>query len=96
MRTRKSLLLRKLTLTAAAAMLLIGMGNVTTALADTASERCPGGATPASVESKTCPPTSKRPALTVKRACCTLKGDRKSGTSVHCNHFPHCPNNSPS
>jgi hypothetical protein len=46
------------------------------------------------VERKNCPPTGRRLAVVVQRACCT-KTDSK-GTKTRCNSFPQCPRNSPS
>jgi len=46
------------------------------------------------VESKTCPPTDRRPAVVVQRACCTKTSEK--GTKTRCKSFPHCPRNSPS
>jgi len=46
------------------------------------------------VESKTCPPTNRRPAVVVQRACCTKTSEK--GTKTRCKSFPHCPRNSPS
>ena len=91
MRAKRSLL-TTLSMTAAAATLVVA---VESARAQDAAERCPDGQTIASIETKTCPATSKRPALVVKRACCQ-KTDRKGDPKIHCKHFPHCPNNSPS
>ena len=46
------------------------------------------------IESKTCPPTSGRPAVIVQRACCTKSSEK--GVKTRCKSFPHCPRNSPS
>jgi len=46
------------------------------------------------LEQKTCPPTNRRPAVVVQRACCTRMGEK--GTKTRCKSFPHCPRNSPS
>jgi hypothetical protein len=46
------------------------------------------------VESKTCPPTNRRPAVVVQRACCTKTSEK--GSKTRCKSFPHCPRNSPS
>jgi hypothetical protein len=53
--------------------------------------RCPRGATPVRIDTKTCPALKRRPSFVVQRACCAhLNG------KVHCGHMPHCPTNSPS
>ena len=46
------------------------------------------------IESKNCPPTDRRPAVVVQRACCTKTSEK--GTKTRCKSFPHCPRNSPS
>jgi len=46
------------------------------------------------VEDKVCPPTNRRPAVVVQRACCTKTSEK--GTKTRCKSFPHCPRNSPS
>ena len=46
------------------------------------------------IESKTCPPTDRRPAVVVQRACCTKTSEK--GSKTRCKSFPHCPRNSPS
>jgi hypothetical protein len=46
------------------------------------------------VESKTCPPTGRRGAVVVQRACCTK--DARGVLKTRCKSFPHCPRNSPS
>ena len=84
-------LLKQLVLTSAAATLMIGIATAGTALAEDAVERCPDHETLVSLDPKTCPANNKRPAVVVKRACCK----KKNGT-IHCKHFPHCPNKSPS
>jgi hypothetical protein len=51
------------------------------------------------VESKTCPPTGRRGAVVVQRACCTKfteKNPASEGGKTRCKSFPHCPRNSPS
>jgi hypothetical protein len=55
------------------------------------SLNCPGRETLVSVEELTCPPNKNRPLIVRKRACCKNPAGR-----VHCDHFPHCPNESPS
>jgi hypothetical protein len=60
-----------------------------------AVEQCPGNQTLVSLDEKVCPPNAKRPAVVVRRACCE-KQDNKGNPKVHCKHFPHCPNKSPS
>ena len=90
-------LLKRMTMAVTAATLLIGVATVGVVRADDddAGETCPGNQTLASLDSKTCPANNKRPAVVVRRACCA-KADRKGDPKVHCKHFPHCPNNSPS
>lgn len=52
---------------------------------------CPGRETLVSLDEKTCPPNPHRPLIVRQRACCKNPAGR-----VHCDHFPHCPNESPS
>ena len=55
------------------------------------SLNCPGRETLVRVDEVTCPPNKNRPLIVRKRACCQNPAGR-----VHCDHFPHCPNESPS
>lgn len=52
---------------------------------------CGRGQTLVRVDTKVCPALPRRPALTIKRACC----ENRSG-KVHCRPFAHCPSRSPS
>jgi hypothetical protein len=53
--------------------------------------QCPGRETLVRVDEVTCPPNKNRPLIVRKRACCQNPAGR-----VHCDHFPHCPHESPS
>ena len=55
------------------------------------SPHCPGRETLVSLDQKICPPNKNRPLIVRKRACCKNPAGR-----VHCDHFDHCPNESPS
>jgi len=48
----------------------------------------------ATMVERTCPPTARRPAVVVQRACCTKSAGGVLKT--RCKSFPHCPCNSPS
>lgn len=52
---------------------------------------CPGRETLVRVDEAFCPATPHRPFIVRKRACC----QNPRGT-VHCDHFEHCPSQSPS
>ncbi|HJW70833.1 MAG TPA: hypothetical protein VJ829_15890 [Candidatus Binatia bacterium] len=82
---------------ALACMMLASVVLASAALADDADESrkitCADGQA-TMVESKTCPPTNRRPAVVVQRACCTKTSEK--GTKTRCKSFPHCPRNSPS
>ncbi len=52
---------------------------------------CPGHQTLIRIDEVVCPATKHRPLIVRKRACC----QNKSG-QVHCDHFEHCPHESPS
>ncbi len=52
---------------------------------------CPGRETLARVDENICPPNGRRPLIVRKRACCQNPQGR-----IHCDHFEHCPNESPS
>jgi hypothetical protein len=43
------------------------------------------------VDEAECPPNPRRPLLIRKRKCC-----KSHEGKVHCDHFEHCPNESPS
>jgi hypothetical protein len=78
-------------------MMMASVVLASAALADDADESrkvtCADGQA-TMVESKTCPPTNRRPAVVVQRACCTKTSEK--GTKTRCKSFPHCPRNSPS
>jgi hypothetical protein len=57
----------------------------------TQSLNCPGRETLVRVDESTCPANKNRPLIVRKRACCQNPAGR-----VHCDHFEHCPNESPS
>jgi hypothetical protein len=57
----------------------------------TQSLNCPGRETLVRVDEATCPANKNRPLIVRKRACCQNPQGR-----VHCDHFEHCPNESPS
>jgi hypothetical protein len=82
---------------ALACMMLASVVLASAARADDADESrkitCADGQA-TMVESKTCPPTNRRPAVVVQRACCTKTSEK--GTKTRCKSFPHCPRNSPS
>jgi hypothetical protein len=72
------------------------MGGTPVAAADDdvpRKETCPPGQM-TRLESKTCPERPTRPALVLKRACCTKTSEK--GTKTRCKSFPHCPSHSPS
>jgi hypothetical protein len=52
---------------------------------------CPGRETLVRIDEVTCPATKHRPLIVRQRACCQNPAGR-----VHCDHFEHCPNESPS
>ena len=52
---------------------------------------CPGRETLVRVDELTCPPNKHRPLIVRQRACCQNPAGR-----IHCDHFEHCPNESPS
>jgi len=52
---------------------------------------CPGRETLVRIDELTCPPNKHRPLIVRQRACCMNPAGR-----VHCDHFAHCPNESPS
>ncbi len=52
---------------------------------------CPGKETLVRIDELTCDANPHRPVVVRKRACCMNPAGR-----VHCEHFPHCPNESPS
>ena len=53
--------------------------------------KCPGREALDHVDTLTCPPNKHRPLIVRQRACC-----RNPAGRVHCDHFEHCPNASPS
>jgi hypothetical protein len=55
------------------------------------ASRCPKNQERVEVESKTCKPNRKRPAIIVTRACCA-----KPNGKLRCKKFPKCPKKSPS
>ncbi len=52
---------------------------------------CPGRETLVRIDELTCDANKHRPLIVRKRACCMNPAGK-----VHCEHFPHCPNESPS
>jgi hypothetical protein len=52
---------------------------------------CPPGNTLVDRDTKVCPPTPRRHAIVLSRACCENRGGR-----VKCKKFGHCPKRSPS
>jgi hypothetical protein len=73
---------------AAGLLLLAGAGA---AQATQQDPKCAPRATLVRVEEKVCPANDRRPAIVRKRACC-----QKPSGQVRCEHFQHCPRNSPS
>jgi hypothetical protein len=83
---------------ALATVLSVGLGLTTAALADDGGSpktSCPDGQS-TTIESKSCPATNMRPAVTVQRACCTKLTEKNPAGKTRCKSFPHCPRNSPS
>jgi hypothetical protein len=70
---------------------LLAMLAPRVASASSASLKCPGRYSVDHFDSKICPANAKRPAITVKRACC-----RNPEGKIRCRHMPHCPRRSPS
>ncbi len=52
---------------------------------------CPGRETLVRIDEQTCAANPHRPLIVRKRACCKNPAGR-----VHCDHFEHCPRESPS
>ena len=52
---------------------------------------CPGREMLVSLDEKVCQENPHRPVIVIQRKCC-----KNPAGQVHCDHFPHCPNNSPS
>jgi hypothetical protein len=94
---RRSTIRSRISSVALACMMMASVVLASAALADDADESrkvtCADGQA-TMVESKTCPPTNRRPAVVVQRACCTKTSEK--GTKTRCKSFPHCPRNSPS
>jgi hypothetical protein len=83
---------------ALAAVLSTGLGLATAAPAqdmESPKTSCPDGQM-TTLESKNCPATNMRPAVTVQRACCTKLTEKNPGGKTRCKSFPQCPRNSPS
>ena len=94
---KRSTIRSRISSVALACMMLASVVLASAARADDADESrkvtCADGQA-TMVESKTCPPTNRRPAVVVQRACCTKTSEK--GTKTRCKSFPHCPRNSPS
>lgn len=73
----------------AAAFLATSLVAAAPAHADEA--KCGKGQTLDHTETKVCPATPQRPAVTLERACCKNKNGK-----VHCQSFKKCPKKSPS
>ena len=83
---------------ALATVIWAGLALAANALAEEESSpktSCPGGQM-TTLESKNCPATNLRPAVTVQRACCTKLTEKNPGGKTRCKSFPQCPRNSPS
>lgn len=52
---------------------------------------CPGTKSLVSIDEQVCPSNSRRGVVVHHRKCC-----KNPAGQVHCDHFPHCPHNSPS
>ena len=81
---------------ALATVIGVGLALATSALAqDSPKTSCPGGQM-VTLESKNCPATNMRPAVTVQHARCTKLTEKNPGGKTRCKSFPQCPRNSPS
>ncbi len=52
---------------------------------------CPDSKSLVSIDEQICPSNSRRGVVVHHRKCC-----KNPAGQVHCDHFPHCPHNSPS